>query len=206
MQSEAACKAASRRLQVWESEAHGLYVVELFDRAYCERTLRRLRRINSWEPAQVSVTEDDDSRGVVLAETRAALTLAPAHAADVHDNFVQKIRCSIAPLVKTIWGVYLPRCFGTQLIRYKKGGHYVVHQDSDEVEFAHRYFTVLCYLNDEFEGGGTDFPSLNHIVRPATGKAVIFPSQYSHAAQPVSQGEKFVILTWMCGPVPVRWI
>ena len=201
MLSGSACAAHG-----YNSEAHGVYVVDLFDRSYCERLVVRLRRLNSWEPAEVSVTEDGESRAMIRPDTRAALTIAREDAAEIHESFEDKVRSDIRNLVNGIWGVDLPRCSGTHLIRYPKGGHYIVHQDWDDGNFAHRYFTVLCYLNDNFADGGTHFPSLNHTVKPIAGKAVIFPSQYMHAAQPVSHGEKFVFVTWMCGPVPVRWL
>jgi predicted 2-oxoglutarate/Fe(II)-dependent dioxygenase YbiX len=100
--------------------------------------------------------------------------------------------------------VKLVETCGTQIIRYRKGGRYVAHTDAG-VDYAERYFSVVCYLNDDFTGGLTSFPSLEYSTRPQTGKAIIFPSRYFHCAEPVSSGEKFIFLTWVCGPIPITW-
>ncbi|MGA8311890.1 MAG: 2OG-Fe(II) oxygenase, partial [Terriglobales bacterium] len=95
---------------------------------------------------------------------------------------------------------------GTEIVRYSPGGHYVPHKDANELELANRYFTVLCYLNDSFEEGKTSFTSLNFTAAPAAGKTLVFPSRYLHCAEPVTRGEKFVFITWLCGPPPIKWI
>jgi predicted 2-oxoglutarate/Fe(II)-dependent dioxygenase YbiX len=90
-------------------------------------------------------------------------------------------------------------------VRYSPGDYYVAHSDVIPGD-DYRYFTVLCYLNEEFEGGQTSFPVLGHRVTPRAGTAVVFPSSYLHRAEPVAGGEKYVIVTWLCGPPPVRWL
>jgi prolyl 4-hydroxylase len=72
-----------------------------------------------------------------------------------------------------------------QIVKYDKDGFYKPHFDAcnlkagDDCERMNRgkgprYLTFLMYLNDDFEGGGTFFPELNQIVKPETGKAIIF--------------------------------
>ena len=94
---------------------------------------------------------------------------------------------------------------GTQMIRYGKGGHYIPHADAGR-DLPERYFTVVCYLNDDSEGGDTSFPALGATVKPKTGQAIVFPARYLHCAEPVTRGEKFVLIAWVCGPVPIDWI
>jgi predicted 2-oxoglutarate/Fe(II)-dependent dioxygenase YbiX len=137
---------------------------------------------------------------------RAARILQGVRAAGIEREFEEKIHGVVRPLIKRIWDVNLSECQGTQLVRYKPGGHYVPHTDAGVDEFANRYFTVLCYLNQDFEGGKTSFPSLNYAATPQTGKAIIFPASYLHCAEPVVSGEKLILLSWVCGPVPVRWV
>ncbi len=189
-----------------ETEAHCVFATNLYDTAHCARIVRRAKSVDEWDLAGVRVESDGNSCDAVLPETRAALIVDRDRAPDLYEGYEDRVRFAIRPLVRKLWGIDLPRCEGTQLIRYKTGGHYVPHKDSDEMEFANRYFTVLCYLNDDFQGGGTRFPSLKHTVRSVPGKTLIFPSHYLHAAEPVMEGEKFILLTWMCGPAPVRWI
>jgi prolyl 4-hydroxylase len=165
-----------------------------------------LKRQQGWTAAQIVVESEGRSRDLTLPDTRAASILDRSQAVATYDRFEQRVRSVIHPLVRQIWEVDLPRQEGTQLVRYSPGGHYVAHRDADEGEQANRYFTVLCYLNDNFEGGKTSFPPLNFTAAPVSGKTLVFPSRYLHCAEPVTRGEKFVLITWLCGQVPIKWI
>jgi len=90
-------------------------------------------------------------------------------------------------------------------VRYEPGNYYAAHTDTG-MNLLDRYFTVLCYLNDDFEGGQTSFPTLLYSAAPRRGKAVVFPSTYVHRADPVTRGEKYVIVSWMMGAPPSRWL
>ena len=152
----------------------------------------------------------EETRGVerihVQPKTRSASILNSSRAEEVYERFDRRINSLIKPLIKQVWQIDLEEHSGTQMIRYGKGGHYVPHSDGGRDDLAERYFTVVCYLNDDFEGGHTSFPSLGAIIRPKTGQAVIFPSRYLHCAEPVTRGEKLVLISWVCGPVPIDWI
>jgi hypothetical protein len=192
-----------------KQEAHGIFSIQLYDPSRCDAILREVKRAKSWHAARVSL-EDGNPDGVVLPATRSAFILGSNKKRPLFCDFEGEVRWHVSPLVLRLWGVNLTGCDGTQLIRYKAGGLYAPHRDSSEepteISFASRYFTVLCYLNSNFEGGKTDFPGLGYTTTPQVGKAIVFPSNYMHSAVPVSDGEKFVLLTWLCGPVPIRWI
>jgi len=84
------------------------------------------------------------------------------------------------------------------LLKYHKGqGFYTEHIDSDGVN-ANRYFSIIIYLNDVEEGGGTNFPLHDKTVQPKKGSVVIFPSYWTHphkAITPVSN-DKYVLVCW----------
>jgi predicted 2-oxoglutarate/Fe(II)-dependent dioxygenase YbiX len=64
----------------------------------------------------------------------------------------------------------------------------------------YRTVSILVYLNPtEYEGGGTHFKHFDLIVKPEKPCIVIFPSNYIylHAAMPVTEGEKYVLVSWM---------
>ena len=126
--------------------------------------------------------------------------------AAIHDDFERKIAQIVRPALRRIWGWDLADCQGTQLVRYRSGGHYLPHKDADDDGYASRYFTVLCYLNENFQGGKTRFPSLGYSAIPVTGRALIFPARFMHCAEPVLSGEKLIFLAWLSGPIPLRWI
>ncbi len=61
-----------------------------------------------------------------------------------------------------------------------------------------RDFSVLLYLNEGFEGGGLEFPNFGLRLTPKAGMLVAFPAdhRYVHAALPISEGERFVLVSW----------
>lgn len=79
--------------------------------------------------------------------------------------------------------------------RYHTGQRFRHHTDGvffrSEAEFSQ--FTVLVYLNDDFQGGETTFTRLS--IRPETGMALIFHHQIEHAGAPVASGTKYVLRT-----------
>jgi hypothetical protein len=187
-------------------EAHGVFATRLYDPAQCASIVEFAQGKDAWEAAQVVVESEGGSCDMVLPDTRVARVVNRAQTAQIHDEFEAKVSSIVIPMIRQIWGTDLSEQEGTQIVRYSAGGHYVPHKDADERELARRYFTVLCYLNDDFEGGKTNFLSLNFAATPLPGKTLVFPSRYLHCAEPVIRGEKFVFVTWVCGPVPIKWI
>ena len=69
---------------------------------------------------------------------------------------------------------------------------------------GNRTHTLMIYLNDDFEGGGTNFPKLNTITQPETGKAVTWENMIDgqtqedtiHEGMPVTSGKKYIITSW----------
>ena len=87
------------------------------------------------------------------------------------------------------------------ILRYTPGQYYTWHVDqcldnSPDDASHHRTISVVLYLSDQFEGGGTEFPDC--VFKPKAGEALFFPSSwcYPHRAQQVTQGEKIVCVTW----------
>jgi predicted 2-oxoglutarate/Fe(II)-dependent dioxygenase YbiX len=189
-------------------EAFGVFSIQLYSPAQCASMVRQLRNVKSWRNGRVSAA-DGNPRAVVVPRTRSALVLG-SEKASLCRNYEHKIQDMVQALITRIWEVNLVECTGTQLIRYDPGGFYVPHQDSTEnpgdPACATRYFSVLCYLNEDFEGGRTCFPGLGYSATPRSGTALIFPAYYLHAAEPIIKGRKFVLLSWLCGPLPIRWI
>lgn len=90
-----------------------------------------------------------------------------------------------------------------ELIRYRQGERYAVH--SDYSASTRRQFSVLLYLQAPIAGGETSFPAAGLSIKPVQGKLVIWNNttdgqlepQSQHASQPVLQGEKWSLLTWL---------
>ena len=190
----------------YRRESQGLISICLHEPAECQRMVERLRRLDGWTPAEVrDVAADGRSKSLTEPEVRSTQILLPEQAADIYQPFEVALDTKVKPLVKEVWQIDLADHFGTQILRYGPADHYVPHQDTGR-SFESRYFSVVCYLNDDFLGGETSFPGLGYTAKPVTGKAIVFPSHYLHGSVPVIRGEKFVIVSWLCGPVPIKWI
>ncbi len=83
-----------------------------------------------------------------------------------------------------------------RLYRYQVGEKHGLHFDTVvELPGMRSRMTMVFYLNDDFEGGATDFPELPLRVVPQRGSALLFQHRVLHEAMPVTRGEKFVLRT-----------
>jgi predicted 2-oxoglutarate/Fe(II)-dependent dioxygenase YbiX len=93
-----------------------------------------------------------------------------------------------------------------QILRYPPGGKYDQHADADHWEAAtdtwsrvqDRDYSVLLYLNDEYEGGELELVNQKLRLKPKPGMLLAFPSdhRYLHAALPTTSGLRYVIVSW----------
>jgi prolyl 4-hydroxylase len=76
---------------------------------------------------------------------------------------------------------------------YQKGDFFARHTDAAYLREpgVSSLFSVLIYLNDDFEGGETSFPDLLRIVKPEAGCALVFG--HGHIGLPISQGDKYAL-------------
>lgn len=187
-------------------EANTILRLPLLPARTCRRMVQTLKGVRGWRGAQVSIeTRDHRFRSFTRHDIRSAQLLPWKRTDIVCREFEAQLEQVVKPLLRRRWGVEAPDHSGTQVVRYPAGGHYLAHQDAGP-DFPRRYFTVVCYLNDDFEGGHTWFPSLEYSAAPRCGTAIVFPAHYYHCAQPVTAGEKLVIVSWLEGPPYIRWI
>eukprot|EP00930_Biecheleria_cincta_P025292 TRINITY_DN18021_c0_g1_i2.p1 TRINITY_DN18021_c0_g1~~TRINITY_DN18021_c0_g1_i2.p1 ORF type:complete len:547 (-),score=69.59 TRINITY_DN18021_c0_g1_i2:61-1662(-) len=103
-----------------------------------------------------------------------------------------------------------------QVVRYEQGQQYQVHHDFTQL--TQRLATLLVYLDEPSEGGGTSFPrafgQVGMKVTPKRGSAILFYSQYPdgnldemalHAGMPVQQGVKRVCNLWLHSHADRHW-
>jgi Rps23 Pro-64 3,4-dihydroxylase Tpa1-like proline 4-hydroxylase len=190
----------------FHEESRDVFSIPLYDAQSCATIVEYIKGLDGWSSAQVRFeVGHEEFASAERPDDRIAKILESAQANEICAQFDDKMDSVIKPLIRQICGVNFTEHSGTQILRYPPGGHYVPHQDAGS-DLLDRYFTVVCYLNEDFEGGHTRFPSLKHSVVPQRGKAVVFPSRFFHCAEPVIRGEKFVIISWLNGPTPLRWI
>ncbi|MDD0810683.1 2OG-Fe(II) oxygenase [Curvibacter sp. RS43] len=103
---------------------------------------------------------------------------------------------------------------GLQVLHYRPGAEYKPHYDYFDPHEpgtptilkrgGQRVATLVMYLNEPAQGGGTTFPDLQLEVTPKRGNAVFFSyaqahpsSRTLHGGAPVLAGEKWVATKWL---------
>jgi predicted 2-oxoglutarate/Fe(II)-dependent dioxygenase YbiX len=141
---------------------------------------------NAWASAGIHV-----DHGVVQSVREAELLGAeadPALFAQCRDRLLAATRDLVAELApQTVLAEM-------QMVRYRVGGKYVDHRDI--LKGAPRELSLVCYLNDDFEGGATTFPEPGTVVQPTNGMALLFSPMLLHRSEPVTRGTKYVFTAW----------
>ena len=77
-------------------------------------------------------------------------------------------------------------------------GFHAWHYENGSVAMARRTFVVQTYLNDDFDGGETEFLYQAVREKPSTGDVLIFPCQYTHVhrGNPPLGGIKYLATSW----------
>jgi prolyl 4-hydroxylase len=147
---------------------------------------------------KVRLHEHRSSRGAMLQRGESEL--------------VARIEARIAAL--TAWPV--ERGEGLQVLQYEKGNEYRPHFDWFDPSLpgprkhlergGQRVATMIMYLSDVEQGGGTSFPEIGLQVQPKKGCAVFFgntdangmPDRRTlHAGEPVESGTKVIATKWL---------
>jgi prolyl 4-hydroxylase len=145
----------------------------------------------------------------------------PSDARTSETAWIHKDDPVVGPMMQRIcdkFGVPLENSESLQIVKYKPGTYYREHHDSccDENDtcknFAgtagQRIRTILLYLNDNFTGGETGFPTLDKKLKaPPRGALVFHPMSKDnpgachpkalHAGLPVESGEKYICNIWI---------
>jgi hypothetical protein len=55
-------------------------------------------------------------------------------------------------------------------------------------------FSLVAYINDDYEGGEIHFPNQNITIKPKAGSMIMFPSQlpYLHEVKPIISGTRYM--------------
>lgn len=93
-----------------------------------------------------------------------------------------------------------------QVLRYRPGGEYKPHFDAIPGFANQRAMTFLVWLNEDYEGGETFFPTAGLKLKGRTGDAILFRNagtdgrrdpDSGHSGLPVARGEKLIASRWI---------
>lgn len=162
---------------------------------------------------QVNTVFDSDGKSKIDTSVRSSLqyTLDENHEATnlLHQRINESLlvyKEKIIQLNEMFQYYPVPGGYGTtsyreaiQILEYSPGQEYKFHHDisnDPNSKEYHRQISVILYLNDDFEGGGTEF--INQAYKPSPGYGLIFPSNwcFPHSGQKVLSGKKRVAVTW----------
>lgn len=191
-------KLASAERRLISADPHIELIVGLFSAAEC-RYIQLLAQ--PWlEPAMIYAATGAGMRDPHRDSDN--MVIAPM----TEDLVIQAINRTIAAASDTqvTWGEPL------HVLRYTPGQQYRPHHDAHayaQVE-KRRVATALLYLNDNYEGGETNFPELGITVRGGVGDLLIFHNldankmpdmRMIHAGLPITSGEKWLATRWIRG-------
>jgi hypothetical protein len=77
--------------------------------------------------------------------------------------------------------------------KYVVGASMGAHADQSGGDLNLKY-SLVAYLNDDYDGGELSFPNQNIVLKPKAGSIVIFPSgePYFHESRELKSGTKYI--------------
>nr|RNJ70085.1 MAG: bacteriocin transporter [Leptolyngbya sp. IPPAS B-1204] len=94
-------------------------------------------------------------------------------------------------------------CFERYVVACYEGtnqGFFQPHRDNTALGTAHRRFALTLNLNEGYAGGELRFPEYGtDLYAPTPGDALVFSCSLLHEATPVTQGQRFVLLSFFYG-------
>ncbi|MDH7911881.1 2OG-Fe(II) oxygenase [Winogradskyella sp. SYSU M77433] len=114
------------------------------------------------------------------------------------ENLAETLWSKIEPFVPSKIGsseaIGLNEMF--RIYRYNAGQRFKMHRDGsyerNETEFS--ILSFLIYLNDDYEGGETEFRKII-TIKPKTGMALVFHHPLRHEGKEIISGTKYVLRT-----------
>lgn len=161
---------------------------------------------------RATVLKKTGEHGVAEGRSNSATTV---HVVDM-DLVLEIVRSRISSATR----VPLPLFEPTQVLHYSVGQEFRPHHDyldpsnegyRDLLLSGQRIATLLIYLNEEFEGGETDFQAVGIRYRGRTGDAIFWANLDTrnqpdpltiHAGLPPTVGEKWILSQWIRDRVP----
>lgn len=171
-------------------------VPALYTRAECDAILASVRDAE-WLPGTVnraSGREVDAS----IRNNLIAIVRDPA----IGDALWARVAPHLPPTLTAAWdgprrtlrvhGLFAP----LRVYRYEPGHHFGLHSDQSYTrDEARSLLTLLLYLDDDLDGGETEFPEQAVVIAPRAGHALWFQHALLHAGKPVTRGVKHVLRT-----------
>ena len=179
----------------WDNAVHEdaeqIYRWQFLTPDFCRMLVEEAEHSNRWETRR-------DIEDNPLAADGKVKNYSPWDTTQWLDNmpglervYVDIVRSHLEPIVYKTWPIFrMQRMKRPYILKYEPSAvsEMGLHFDAETV-------TLLIYLNDDYEGGGTYFPRWNYSTgRPPVGTAVLFPGGLSHvhAGRGIIAGKRYL--------------
>lgn len=124
---------------------------------------------------------------------------------DLRYNIESGIRSLYNESLQSVYGREIVSFEPAQILHYPLNGKYDTHNDCEIFvdgnlkRSANRDISVICFLNDDYEGGELEFTLLGLKITPKRGMIITFPSyfEFTHRVHPVTRGDRFSVVAWI---------
>lgn len=175
-----------------------LLVPDVLDDAWCERL------IDVWQaagPVDTGVETTADGRRVeALDRLRKRRRDHVVTDSGLLKELTRYVGRRVIPEVHKAFSFSATRFEGFKIGCYTAAdaGFFDAHRDNLSDETKHRRFALSLNLNAGYEGGEVSFPEYGgQGYRPEPGEALVFSGAHLHRVHPVTEGERFVLLSFL---------
>ncbi|NJN03284.1 MAG: redoxin domain-containing protein [Leptolyngbyaceae cyanobacterium RM1_1_2] len=176
-----------------------LIVPNVLTSEQCQLLMQQWHQGNQFEG---KVGAGSQTRAQKLAKVRTDILLQKPMMAEVD----RALGGTLFPEIEKVFGLKVTHREEYKIGCYDaaKGGFFKQHRDNFDRHLSHRRVAMTMNLNDDYGGGGLNFPEYgNFVYRPAAGGAVIFPCSLMHQALPVTSGKRFMMVSFFFGEAEV---
>ena len=158
-------------------EVNGYKVVEIYDMLTKPECLEIMKYSEKIGMTPRTVADYDTGNGVTVNDNRKITTIWI-------NNIDHNLANKMSVISQELTGLPTENQELLQVVKYSPNGKFEKHFDALDTtssehcdDFNHgsrdRKYTLLLYLNDDYEGGETEFPNIGVKIKPEQGKAIL---------------------------------
>jgi len=160
----------------------------------CDQVVKELLPVES---KNATMGVDGDETNLVTRKTKVHFAQSGYWLEGIFERFVMEANKACK------WDYHITGSECIQFAEYEVGHHYTWHTDTFTLSGKpeDRKITVVCLLNDAFEGGDFEVRLYNdYNTQLKKGTMIAFPSILEHRVTPILSGERYSATMWFNGP------